>query len=81
MTAFIVLNNRSGQYGFAGTTIVDVNRWCTANFGRDALHFAQTLAARFDAAFIVSRVVAGDRLFVTGKLWPKLFEISLHRAR
>jgi glutamine cyclotransferase len=24
---------------------------------------------------------AGDRLFVTGKLWPKLFEIKLQRAR
>jgi glutaminyl-peptide cyclotransferase len=24
---------------------------------------------------------AGDRLFVTGKLWPKLFEITLERRR
>src|SRR5207253_6527744 len=24
---------------------------------------------------------AADRLFVTGKLWPKLFEIKLQRAR
>lgn len=24
--------------------------------------------------------VAGDRLFVTGKLWPKLFEIRLHKV-
>ena len=24
---------------------------------------------------------AGDRLFVTGKLWPKLFEIKLQRSR
>jgi glutaminyl-peptide cyclotransferase len=23
----------------------------------------------------------GDRLFVTGKNWPKLFEIRLHKAR
>jgi len=23
---------------------------------------------------------AGDRLFVTGKNWPKLFEIKLHDA-
>jgi glutamine cyclotransferase len=24
---------------------------------------------------------ATDRLFVTGKLWPKLFEVKLQRAR
>jgi len=69
VTAFIVLNNRSGQYGFAGTTIVDVNRWCSANFGRDALHFAQTLTARFDAAFIVLRVISSDRLFVRARIF------------
>jgi hypothetical protein len=69
VTAFIVLNNNDGRRGFAGTTIADVNRWCGANFGRDALHLAQTLTARFDAAFVLLRVISGDRLFVRARIF------------
>jgi hypothetical protein len=69
VTAFIVLNNNDGRHGFAGTTIADVNRWCGANFGRDALHLAQTLTARFDAAFVLLRVISGDRLVVRARIF------------
>ena len=68
MTAFIVLNNHNGRHGFAGTTIADVNGWCSAHFGKDALAFAQMLTARFDAAFIVLRVISGDRLLVRARI-------------
>lgn len=69
MTAFIVLNNRSGVHGHGGKSLAAVNAWCTTHFGRDALQFCQVLAARFNGAVAILRTISADRLLVRARLY------------
>lgn len=68
MTVFIDLDGRGGLQSFGGSALVSINAWCLKYFGRDALHFAQTLAVRFNGARLVLRGIAVDRLFVRTRL-------------
>ncbi|HEX4023180.1 MAG TPA: glutaminyl-peptide cyclotransferase [Steroidobacteraceae bacterium] len=43
------------------------------------LHRADIVRGQTDVPNGIAYDAAGDRLFVTGKNWPKLFEIRLHR--
>jgi hypothetical protein len=69
VTAFVVLNNRSGVHGVAGTTLAAVEAWCMTHFRRDALQFTQMLTARFNGGLIVLRVISADRLLVRARIY------------
>jgi hypothetical protein len=69
VTAFVILNNRSGVHGVAGTTLHTVEAWCTTHFRRDALQFAQVLTARFNGGLLVLRLISADRLLVRARIY------------
>lgn len=69
MTGFVVLNNRRGVHGLAGTTLPAIDAWCTRHFGRDALQFSQALTTRFTAGFLALRTVSAERLLVRASLY------------
>ena len=76
MTAFVVLNNRSGVYGLTGTTLPAVEAWCMTHFRRDVLQFAQMLTARFNGGLIVLRVISADRLLMRARI----YQAGVHAA-
>lgn len=76
MTALISLDARGGLQSFSGSTLAGVSAWCLKHFGRDVLHFAQTLAIRFNGARLILRSVAVDRLFAR----MRLLQAGMHIA-
>ncbi|MBV8394198.1 MAG: hypothetical protein JOY81_13535 [Alphaproteobacteria bacterium] len=76
MTVFVALNQRTPQQTAGGTTQVAVDAWCKAHFQRDLFFVAQLLSARFSAAFLVLRIVGGNRLFVRARL----YQATVHMA-
>ena len=76
MTAFVVLNNRRGVNGVAGSTLPAVETWCRTHFRRDALQLCQVLTARFNSGFVVLRAIKGDRLLVR----QRVYQAGIHVA-
>lgn len=76
MTAFVALNNRSGQLRATGGTLDGVRAWLLAHFKRDERHFAQLLAARFTGVSLVLRVVSGRRLLVRARLYQAAMRVA-----
>lgn len=76
MTGFVVLNNRRGVHGLAGTTLPAIDAWCTKHFGRDALQFCQALTARFNAGFLALRTASAERLLVRASLYQASVRVA-----
>src|SRR5437879_60425 len=81
MTAFIRVDNRTGQYQFSGSSVAQVDTWCMRYFQKDSLHFVQTLTVRFHASLVILRVISGDRFLVRARVFQATIPVALNAFR